>query len=319
MYKTPVAGCDGRGRDLARVPRCGSAGYNSPGGRPRDVGDGRRVSREGRGAGTLGRPGDRCRTVIRPREDGSRERGGGDQADASRDRAGRLGQGAGAEWKVDPAYLADLARGRRVPGPKILRALGLERVKTITYQPRKKPWHGRPAKELPPESDAPPPPRRGRPRGPVIRTAVGVLAAARLAMRLTLTEMAARCDLSAPYLSRLEAGHAGQPDRETSRRLAAGYGFSPARIRALTAGARRTLCGPPNGSAAARPGTANGPTRWNASPGNSRPSATRIQHDRRRPPARAATTGVPRAGARRAVPGAARRRAGVRRGTCLSV
>ena len=136
------------------------------------------------------------------------------------------------EWKVAPAYLADLSRGRRVPGPKILRALGLERVKTVTYQPRKKPWHGRPATELPPESDAPPPPRRGRPRGPVISTAAGVLGAARLAIGLTLTEMAARCDLSAPYLSRLEAGHAGQPDRETSRRLAAGYGFSPARIRA---------------------------------------------------------------------------------------
>jgi hypothetical protein len=32
------------------------------------------------------------------------------------------------QWDVSPAYITDLLRGLRDPGPKILQAMGLERV-----------------------------------------------------------------------------------------------------------------------------------------------------------------------------------------------
>jgi hypothetical protein len=40
----------------------------------------------------------------------------------------------GAKWGVTPSYLCDLLQGRRAPGPKLLRPLGLERVVTVEYR-----------------------------------------------------------------------------------------------------------------------------------------------------------------------------------------
>lgn len=45
-------------------------------------------------------------------------------------------------WKITPAYLSDLRRGRRAPGPHVLRPLGLKRVVTITYEPDHGNYHG---------------------------------------------------------------------------------------------------------------------------------------------------------------------------------
>lgn len=39
------------------------------------------------------------------------------------------------QWDVSPSYVTDLLRGLRDPGPKILEALGIERV--ITYEEKK--------------------------------------------------------------------------------------------------------------------------------------------------------------------------------------
>jgi len=36
------------------------------------------------------------------------------------------------QWEVSPSYITDLLRGLRDPGPKILQAMGLERV--VLYQ-----------------------------------------------------------------------------------------------------------------------------------------------------------------------------------------
>lgn len=38
---------------------------------------------------------------------------------------------------VTVAYVSDLLNGRRAPGPKILGPLGLERVETVEYRPKK--------------------------------------------------------------------------------------------------------------------------------------------------------------------------------------
>lgn len=40
------------------------------------------------------------------------------------------------KWKVTPAYITDLLHGLRDPGPKILDALGYERV--VLYREREK-------------------------------------------------------------------------------------------------------------------------------------------------------------------------------------
>ncbi len=37
------------------------------------------------------------------------------------------------QWNVSCAYISDLIRGRRVPGPAILDPLGLERRVTVDY------------------------------------------------------------------------------------------------------------------------------------------------------------------------------------------
>lgn len=39
------------------------------------------------------------------------------------------------QWDVSPSYVTDLLRGLRDPGPKILDALGIERV--VTYREKK--------------------------------------------------------------------------------------------------------------------------------------------------------------------------------------
>lgn len=36
-------------------------------------------------------------------------------------------------WEVTPSYLCDLRDGRRSPGAKILKQLGLRRAKTVAY------------------------------------------------------------------------------------------------------------------------------------------------------------------------------------------
>lgn len=50
-------------------------------------------------------------------------------------RAGSM-RALGREWGVNVAYISDLLNGRRGPGPKILAPLGLERIKTVTFEKR---------------------------------------------------------------------------------------------------------------------------------------------------------------------------------------
>jgi hypothetical protein len=39
----------------------------------------------------------------------------------------------GRGWKCSPAYLSDVMRGTRHPGPALLRKLGVKRVVTVDY------------------------------------------------------------------------------------------------------------------------------------------------------------------------------------------
>lgn len=39
----------------------------------------------------------------------------------------------GREWGITSPYICDLIHGRRAPGAKVLKALGLKKTKTITY------------------------------------------------------------------------------------------------------------------------------------------------------------------------------------------
>lgn len=57
-----------------------------------------------------------------------------------RDACAKLGsQGAWAErHNMTPAYVSDVLAGKRTFGPKILKALKLEAVRTITYRKAKK-------------------------------------------------------------------------------------------------------------------------------------------------------------------------------------
>lgn len=48
------------------------------------------------------------------------------------DRAGSMRKLA-SEWGVSPPMISDLLGGRRGPGPKILRHLGLKRIKSVSY------------------------------------------------------------------------------------------------------------------------------------------------------------------------------------------
>lgn len=50
-------------------------------------------------------------------------------------RAGRTLAELARELEVSPAYLSDVLNGNREPGPKILDALGIERV--VSYRQRK--------------------------------------------------------------------------------------------------------------------------------------------------------------------------------------
>lgn len=42
----------------------------------------------------------------------------------------------GREWGITPPYICDLIHGRRSPGAKVLKALGLRKIKTVTYTAR---------------------------------------------------------------------------------------------------------------------------------------------------------------------------------------
>jgi hypothetical protein len=55
------------------------------------------------------------------------------------ERAGSL-RALAKQWGVCPALLSDLMNGRRRPGPKILKPMGLRVVKTITYERTHQAW-----------------------------------------------------------------------------------------------------------------------------------------------------------------------------------
>jgi predicted transcriptional regulator len=44
------------------------------------------------------------------------------------------------ELKVSPALLSDFMNGRRKPGPKMLKPLGLKMIKITTYEMATHPW-----------------------------------------------------------------------------------------------------------------------------------------------------------------------------------
>ncbi len=43
------------------------------------------------------------------------------------------------EWGISVSMVSDLINGRRAPGPKVLKHLGLVRVKTVAYLPKEPP------------------------------------------------------------------------------------------------------------------------------------------------------------------------------------
>ncbi len=38
------------------------------------------------------------------------------------------------EWNISPSMISDLITGRRGPGPKVLKVLGLQRVVKVTFE-----------------------------------------------------------------------------------------------------------------------------------------------------------------------------------------
>jgi transcriptional regulator with XRE-family HTH domain len=111
--------------------------------------------------------------------------------------------------------------------------LAFEREATMsssTRRPRKHqlPWG-------PPHPSGGHPGPRGR-RGPASRPDAGPLVAARLALGLTLVEMAARCGLAPSALSRTERGGSRRPKTDRIRRMADGYGLPAALVHAQASG-----------------------------------------------------------------------------------
>ncbi len=55
-----------------------------------------------------------------------------------RDEIGRARSASelGRRWGVSQSYMSNLMNFRKPPGPKILEALGLEKVVTIDYRPK---------------------------------------------------------------------------------------------------------------------------------------------------------------------------------------
>jgi hypothetical protein len=65
---------------------------------------------------------------------------------------------AARQWKISAAYLSDVLAGRRIPGAKILEAVGARRTVSYSYTVRAKRGPGKPP---------PPPSRRPRAVAPI--------------------------------------------------------------------------------------------------------------------------------------------------------